>query len=219
MKTTGMTEDQVKNKFGESNKAVAAFFGFLFMVAFGTFFYGWYESCTCSYGRTLVAGCNESAGYDICVSTGGITKSYVDAFYMSCITLTTVGFGDFAPASELGRFVAIFWILIGVVVTGNFISEMTAHFIEAEKERKSYERISYDTFAEIDVDGNGSLSKYEFVSFVLLQYGLVKKEDLDEIIKMYEKLDVSGDGFVTYEDLELFNETMKSDTPYSASVD
>jgi hypothetical protein len=43
---------------------------------------------------------------------------------------------------------------------------------------------------------------------VLLQYGLVKKEDLDEIIAMYDKLDTSGDGVVDYEDIAAFAETM-----------
>jgi hypothetical protein len=198
MKSSGLTEEQVKSKFGDSNKLSAAAAAFAGMILFGTLFYGTYESCTCSYGRTLAAGCDPLN----CESTGGYQKTYIDAFYMSCITLTTVGFGDFAPKSHIGRIVAVVWMLLGIVVTSNFISEMTAHFIEVEKQRKTYEKITYDTFNEIDVDGNGTLSKYEFVSFVLLQYGLVKKEDLDEIIAMYDKLDVSRDGVVTYEDLE-----------------
>jgi potassium channel subfamily K len=205
MKASGLSEDQVKGKFGDRNKLVAAIVAFAAMVLFGTVFYGTYESCTCSYGRTEVPGCDP-----LNCEANGYKKSYVDAFYMSCITLTTVGFGDFAPKTELGRAVACVWMLVGVVVTTNLIGEITSTFLEAAKERKNYARISYDTFGEIDVDGNGTLSKYEFVSFVILQYGLVKKEDLDEIIKMYEQLDTSGDGVVTYEDIEAFQEHLQS---------
>ena len=81
--------------------------------------------------------------------------------------------------------------------------------------------ITEDAFHEIDKDGNGVLSQYEFVSFVLLQYGLVKKEDLDAIIRMYEKLDTSGDGVVKYEDIEAFQEHMssKSDTSFERELE
>lgn len=220
MKASGLSEREVKAQYGEKNKLITAMLAFSVMVAFGTLFYGTYESCTCSFGRTAVSGCDESE-YTTCVRTGGYTKSYVDAFYMACITLTTVGFGDFAPKTYLGRGVGVLWMLTGVVVTGNFIGEITSKFIEQAKERKNYERISYDTFAAIDVDKNGTLSKYEFVSYVLLQYGLVKKEDLDEIIGMYGKLDTSGDGVVKYEDIEAFQEHMssKSDTSFERELE
>jgi hypothetical protein len=224
MKASGMTEDQVKNTYGEKNQLIAATAVFVAFIAFGTIFYGTYEACTCSYGRSAMLGCDPNN----CMATNvvqcteitessripegclvpGYQKSYIDAFYMSCISLTTVGFGDYAPKSYVGRAVAVIWMLLGIVVTSNFIGEITSTFIEAKKERKNYERISTETFSEIDKDGNGTLSKYEFVSFVLLQYGLVKKEDLDEIIIMYEKLDTSGDGVVTLEDIEHFQDNM-----------
>jgi potassium channel subfamily K len=204
MKASGLEEEDAKNKFGIKNELIAATVIFAAMVGFGTLFYGTVEACTCSFGRSAVPNCKETT-YEECVDGNGYVKSYVDAFYMSCISLTTVGFGDFAPKSEVGRGVGIFWLFIGVAVTGNFISEITASLLTAKQERKNYSRISHETFSEIDVDGNGTLSKYEFVSFVLLQYGLVKKEDLDEIIAMYDALDTSGDGVVTFEDIEGMN--------------
>jgi hypothetical protein len=210
MMTQGLSEAEVKKQYGEKNELLFAFLAYLIMIAFGTIFYGTYENCSCSYGRTAVGdSCIDTAGYAVCAETSGITKSFVDSFYMSCITLTTVGFGDFAPVTQLGRAIGTVWMLVGVVVTANFIGEITQNFIEVEKERKNYSRITAKTFAEIDVDNSGSLSKYEFVSYVLLQYGLVQKEDLDEILEMYRQLDTSGDGAVTYEDLEAFTEHMK----------
>ena len=207
MKLSGMPEEEVKEMYDEENRLIVAVLLFAFMVLFGTLFYGWYESCTCSYGLSVVHGCDPLN----CESTGGYKKSYIDSFYMSCITLTTVGFGDYSPKSELGRGVGIVWMLLGVVITSNFITEMTSAFVEAEKKRKTLGRITEDTFQEIDKDGNGTLSKYEFVSFVLLQYGLVTTEQLEEITNMYDTLDVSGDGVVTYEEAELFTDTMNGD--------
>lgn len=40
--------------------------------------------------------------------------SYVDAFYFTTITLTTIGYGDVVPKTELGKIVASLFALIGV---------------------------------------------------------------------------------------------------------
>merc|ERR550514_687340 len=72
--------------------------GFLFFLIAGTCFYALFEGCTCSYGTSKVEGCIESPR-ELCYATGGHVKTWVDAYYMSVITLTTVGFGDIAPKS------------------------------------------------------------------------------------------------------------------------
>ena len=93
----------------------------LAMIGFGTVFYGSYESCTCGYGKMnsagygLVEGCKQND----CAATGGFVKTFVDSLYMSCITLTSVGFGDQTPLTQVGRFVSIFWMLGGVLAVGN----------------------------------------------------------------------------------------------------
>jgi voltage-gated potassium channel len=40
--------------------------------------------------------------------------SWVDAIYFSVVTLTTVGFGDFAPQTDGGKIFTIFYIIIGI---------------------------------------------------------------------------------------------------------
>lgn len=44
---------------------------------------------------------------------------FFDAFYFTVSTMTTVGFGDIAPATRLGRAIAIIMMFIG---TGLFVS-------------------------------------------------------------------------------------------------
>merc|ERR1740123_1527136 len=41
-------------------------------------------------------------------------KSWSDAFYMSSITMTTVGFGDMVPMTNYGTVFCIVWMLVGV---------------------------------------------------------------------------------------------------------
>jgi hypothetical protein len=47
------------------------------------------------------------------------------SLYFSTITLTTVGYGDFIPATSLGRFFAAIEALIGYVLLGLFLATLT----------------------------------------------------------------------------------------------
>ena len=53
--------------------------------------------------------------------------SVLDAFYFSVTTLTTVGFGDPAPTTTLGKLFTILYIFVGLGVIGGFINVLTKH--------------------------------------------------------------------------------------------
>ncbi len=53
--------------------------------------------------------------------------SLVDSFYFSVTTLTTVGFGDPAPATTLGKLFTVVYIFVGLGVIGGFISVVAKH--------------------------------------------------------------------------------------------
>jgi voltage-gated potassium channel len=58
------------------------------------------------------------------------------SIYWAITTLTTVGFGDIAPKTDLGRFIASFQMLLGwgilAVPTGIVSAEFTAHRVRRE---------------------------------------------------------------------------------------
>merc|ERR1719453_2549699 len=180
-------------KYGDLCVASVLFWS---MVGLGTLYFGYLEGCTCSYGVSRIQGCKEHTQEE-CRATGGNEFTYMQAFYMSCITLTTVGFGDFTPMSQHGRLFATFWMPIGVATTGNFIRAFSVVFMSGQMEGTE---VNLETcFNQIDANGDGSLDRYEFVTFCLMEHGLLTKEQFDGLNKQYDVLDINGDEKVTLE--------------------
>lgn len=178
--------------------ALASFLA-TFAIAFGTIFYATYEACTCSYGRSFVDGCKEDT-FEMCVETGGYQKTWISSFYMSVITLTTVGFGDHSPRSKVGRGVGIVWMLFGVSFMANWFATLSRIFFEFNQKQKLKVTTKFDleTFKQMDKDGNGGLSRADFRGYFLVHNGLVSQEDLDSIdvhfYRLLEKHGVSPNG-------------------------
>ena len=55
---------------------------------------------------------------------------YLDALYFSTATITTVGYGDFTPRTDIGKLFTIFYIFIGVGIALYGLSIIVAHFVE-----------------------------------------------------------------------------------------
>lgn len=50
--------------------------------------------------------------------------SWLDAIYFSTITLTTIGYGDITPKTDLGKLFTIFYVLFGVGVIAAILNIM-----------------------------------------------------------------------------------------------
>ncbi len=48
--------------------------------------------------------------------------SFGDALYFSFVTGLTVGYGDISPQTVIGRFIAIFLALVGMMLTGVMVA-------------------------------------------------------------------------------------------------
>src|ERR671911_1893772 len=51
---------------------------------------------------------------------------FVDAFYFSVITLTTVGYGDFAPETDAGKVFTAVYVLVGIGILLAFATTIAA---------------------------------------------------------------------------------------------
>jgi len=177
--------------------AALIFFAF---VLFGVIFYSLLEYCSCSYGVTSIDGCDASS-YDSCVRTNGATKSWADCVYMSVITLTTVGFGDVSPKSTWGRLIAVFWMLFGVLSSANLVEAIGTFIQKAFKEsdKKTNNRLAFD---DLDHAGTGRISKAQFLAWMLVKEGYVKRENIKLFFSLFDKMDANHNGKINYSTLK-----------------
>jgi len=105
---------------------------------------------------------------------------------MSIVTLTTVGFGDYSPASWRGRCIGLFWVALGVVVTGNWVNCMSTFIFERKKSDSS---ISKEFLVEfLDRDQDNKLNREQHHLFWLILRGAVDEDTLDQLNMAFDKV-------------------------------
>ena len=81
-----------------------------------------------------------------------IFKTFHDAFYWAAITLTTVGYGDFSPVSDMGKTLSIISSLLGIGIIAMPSSIITAGYMQELNRRMKEENGEQET--EIREDKN-----------------------------------------------------------------
>lgn len=61
---------------------------------------------------------------------------WIDAFYFSTITISTVGLGDLSPSTDLGKVFTIIYIFVGVGVFVTLFSQLARALLDKGKDRK-----------------------------------------------------------------------------------
>ena len=61
--------------------------------------------------------------------------SFSDALWWSLVTVTTVGYGDLAPSTDVGRGVAAVLMILGIALIGALSSSLTTYFIRPKGHR------------------------------------------------------------------------------------
>lgn len=68
-------------------------------------------------------------------------NDWVDSFYFATATISTVGYGDIVPLTDLGKLFSIFYILFGVSITAYAFSVVGSYVIKYHIEKTIEERL------------------------------------------------------------------------------
>lgn len=97
-----------------------------------------------NYESLKAAGINVLYAMSIGSLIFGLSEGwrFIDSFWFSFVTLTTIGFGDFTPTLPLTRVFFVFWVIYGLGAMSVFLGEITDAFKrQREEETKAIARV------------------------------------------------------------------------------
>ena len=127
-----------------------------------------------------------------------------DAFYMTIITISTVGFSEIKPLSQIGRIITIIVIVSGISVLTYTLGQVVKIFIEGELRiilgrRKLEKQISElnDHYIICGYGRIGTIISHELsdenISFVVIEKDSAKNEQLEKDNFLYLNMDATSE--------------------------
>ncbi|XP_057536591.1 two-pore potassium channel 3-like [Amaranthus tricolor] len=130
---------------------------------------------------------------------------WVDSFYLSVMSVTTVGYGDRAFTSLFGRSFASVWLLVSTLAVARAFLYLAEARIDKRNrllaKRVLGQDMTISQFLAADMDNNGFVSKSEYVIYKLKEMGKVSDKDILLICKKFDQLDSGNCGKITLADL------------------
>ncbi|KAJ8431717.1 hypothetical protein Cgig2_028499 [Carnegiea gigantea] len=161
--------------------------------------------------RIRIKMCSALGVVVICLATGTVTvhfvegMTWVDSFYLSVTSVTTVGYGDYAFKTAAGRCFAVIWLLASTLAVARAFLYITEYRIEKRNRimaRKVLQKkFTLGDLMAADMDHDGSVSKPEYVIFKLKEMGMIEEKEIDQICKQFDNLDSYHRGKITMADL------------------
>ena len=145
--------------------------------------------------------------------------SFVDAFYLTVVTVSTVGYGDLAPSSLYLKIFACFFVPLGVAFVASAIDLVSSRITSAREDElekfvlgqfgergslESNDLTAFD-FEELQratqVKYGAPMSRNDFRLAMLLRLGRVEHDDMKMIDQVFTTLDADGSGFIDQSDV------------------
>jgi hypothetical protein len=178
---------------------------------------------TLAYFSMLVVIGLGAAVFSFTESDDGQELSFVDALYVTVVSITTVGYGDIAPSSTASKIFSIFYIPIGVAFVANAMdyiagSSKVARDLILEEfvlgqfgqvgsldDNKlspfDFEELQRSVSGRLSVINGETLTRNDFRLAMLLRLGRVDPNELDVIDRVFEKMDSNDSGGLTQKEI------------------
>ncbi|XP_071905089.1 two-pore potassium channel 3-like [Coffea arabica] len=132
-------------------------------------------------------------------------QNWIDSFYLSVTSVTTVGYGDYAFSTLQGRCFAIIWLLVSTLAVARAFLYLTELRIDRRNRKIAkwilQKKMTPGDLVAADLDHNGSISKSEYVIYKLKEMGKIAEKDIQQICNQFDMLDSNHCGKLTITDI------------------
>ncbi|XP_068665452.1 two pore potassium channel c-like [Aristolochia californica] len=131
--------------------------------------------------------------------------SWVDSFYLSVTSVTTVGYGDHTFRTTEGRLFATVWLLVSTLAVARAFLYLTELRIDKRNRRIAkwvlQRKMTLGDLKAADLDNDGSIRKSEYVIYKLKEMGKIAEKDIQPICHQFDRLDTGNCGRLILSDL------------------
>merc|ERR1712166_34384 len=111
--------------------------------------------------------------------------NFVESMYWTIVTITTVGYGDYAPSTQIGRLVISFFILIAGGCFAAVLCGVVANYISIRHRAAALNfmmgNMTTEKLANMPKNSQGLVSRMEFLEHMLIKLAYVPHGDLQLI--------------------------------------
>ncbi len=109
-------------------------------------------------------------------------ETFEEAIWWGIVTSTTVGYGDFAPETTVGRAVAVVLMLVGIGLIGMITSAITTYFVKNNEEKNEEVGINH-------ADGtDSSANRADHAAMVKGPLKQLDEQDVSLLIELLEEM-------------------------------
>ncbi|KAL7200208.1 hypothetical protein ACSBR1_032180 [Camellia fascicularis] len=131
--------------------------------------------------------------------------NWIDSFYLSVMSVTTVGYGDAAFKTLTGRLFAAISLLFSTLAVARAFLYLAEARIDKRHRRITkwvlHRDITVHDLLAADINNNGFISKSEYIIYKLKEMGKIGEKDVLQICNQFSKLDSNNSGKITLPDL------------------
>lgn len=129
----------------------------------------------------------------------------IDAIYLSACTVTTIGYGDVVPSNRWAKGFTMIYCIIGTLVTAQALNSFNNALSNYRKAFRNNiiltNQVNMMDLFMMDVDGDGTVTKAEYMIYKLMHMRLVDPEVIARVERQFHVMDTDGSGTLTIDDI------------------